>query len=78
MKDYLISMYIDDELGLDDKITFVETVHADTVYKDETVDLLHQEKLIRSEVVDHVPPVKIKEKRKWVYPILRPFGIFAG
>ncbi len=29
MNDQLISMYIDDELDLDDKIIFVETVHAD-------------------------------------------------
>ena len=28
MKDYLISSYIDDELDLDEKIEFVETVHA--------------------------------------------------
>ena len=28
MKDYLISSYIDDELNLDEKIEFVETVHA--------------------------------------------------
>lgn len=55
MKDHLISMYIDDELDLDQKIDFVETVHADRAYKDEAVGLLEQEKLIRSEVTDGLP-----------------------
>ena len=39
MQDYLISMFIDDELNLDNKIEFVETVHEDRKFKDETVDL---------------------------------------
>ena len=43
MKDFLISSYIDDELDLDEKIEFVETVHAQPAFKDEAVDLLHQE-----------------------------------
>ena len=46
MKDYLISSYIDDELDLDEKIEFVETVSEKVSFKDETVDLLLQEKLI--------------------------------
>ena len=40
MQNYLISMFIDDELDLDNKIEFVETVHADLNYKDETVGFL--------------------------------------
>ena len=55
MKDYLISSYIDDELNLDEKIEFVETVHENVSLKDEAVDLLHQEKQIRGEVTDRVP-----------------------
>jgi len=43
MKDYLISSYIDDELNLDEKIEFVEMVHEKVSFKDDTVDLLHQE-----------------------------------
>jgi len=41
MKDYLISSYIDNELDLDEKIDFVETVHSHARYKDEAVNLLH-------------------------------------
>ncbi|RPH50922.1 MAG: hypothetical protein EHM85_08680, partial [Desulfobacteraceae bacterium] len=64
MNDNLISMYIDNELNLDDKIIFVETVHAYETFKDATVNILWQEKLIRSEVVDHIPALNIKEPRK--------------
>lgn len=42
--DYLMSLYIDDELDLDEKIAFVEIVHADPAFTAETLALLHQEK----------------------------------
>lgn len=78
MKDYLISSYIDDELDLDEKIEFVETVHAQATFKDEAVDLLHQEKLIRGEVTDRVPAVTLREKRRVAVSLWRPAGIFAA
>jgi hypothetical protein len=61
MNDDLISMYIDNELSLDDKIVFVEGIHANESFKDDAVSLLRQEKLIRAEVVDHIPALKVKE-----------------
>jgi len=74
MNDNLISMYIDNELSLDDKIVFVETVHEDENFKDDTVNLLQQEKLIRSEVVDRIPALDIKERRDaWHLKLFRPF-----
>ena len=78
MKDYLISSYIDDELDLDEKIEFVETVHEQVAFKDEAVDLLHQEKQVRGEVVDRVPPVTLREKRRLAVSFWRPAGIFAA
>ena len=78
MKDYLISSYIDDELDLDDKIEFVETVHEQMAFKDEAVDLLHQEKQIRSEVADRVPAVIFRAKRRFSIALWRPAGIFAA
>jgi Glycogen recognition site of AMP-activated protein kinase len=77
MQDYLISMFIDDELDLDNKIEFVETVHEDRKFKDETVVFLQQEKVIRSEVVDEPPAVKIPLKEKAGFPFWRPMAIFA-
>jgi hypothetical protein len=78
MKEYLISSYIDDELDLDEKIVFVETVHAQARFKDEAVDLLHQEQLVRGEVVDRVPAVVFREKRRFTMALWRPVGTFAA
>jgi hypothetical protein len=79
MRDYLISSYIDDELDLDEKIEFVETVHEQAAFKDEAVDLLQQEKLIRGEVVDRVPvAVVFREKRRFSIALWRPAGMFAA
>jgi hypothetical protein len=78
MKDYLISSYIDDELDLDEKIEFVETVSEKVSFKDETVDLLLQEKLIRGEVTAHVPAVSLREKRRFAIGLWRPVGSFAA
>ncbi|MGB3224093.1 MAG: glycogen-binding domain-containing protein [Desulforhopalus sp.] len=47
MNDYLISQFIDNEMDLDEKITFVETVHASQQFSTETIALLEQEKLLR-------------------------------
>ncbi len=78
MKDYLISSYIDDELNLDEKIEFVETVHEKVSFKNDAVDLLHQETLIRGEVADCVPAVMFRAKRRFSIPLWRPAGIFAA
>ncbi|MGD9322930.1 MAG: glycogen-binding domain-containing protein [Desulfobacterales bacterium] len=78
MQDYLISMFIDDELNLDNKIEFVETVHQDRKFKDETVDFLRQEKVIRTEVVDKLPSVQVQLKEKTGFPLWRPMAIFAS
>jgi len=84
MKDHLISLYIDDELGLDAKIDFVETVHADAVFKNETVDLLTQEKWIRSDVTDHCPSPSLsvfsnrRSLSDWFRSLVRPVGIFTS
>ncbi len=78
MKDYLISSYIDDELDLDEKIEFVETVHEKADFKDEAVDLLRHEWLIRGEVVDRVPAVDFSEKRRFSMPFWRSAGMFAA
>ena len=68
----LISLFIDDELTLDDKVTFVETVHAQEHFKDDTVALLNQEKLLRSDVVGHVPDIRLKGSHRVSFWRLRP------
>lgn len=75
--DQMISMFIDDELGIDDKIDFVTKVHTDRVFKDESIDLLQQEKLLRSDVVDRTPQVALKERKRVFRSILRPLAMFT-
>lgn len=78
MKDYMISMFIDDELDLAEKIEFVESVHADAVVKNETINLLRQEMRIDSPVVRRVPVVKVKIRPKLSFAFLRPVTVFAS
>ena len=75
---YLISMFIDDELDLDDKIQFVEQVHTDKDFKDESVDLLIQEKILRGEVVERAPEVDIKAPGKSFSKVIRPAAFFTS
>ena len=75
---YLISKFIDNELDLDDKIEFVDRVHEDRIFKDESIELLGMEKIIRADVVDRVPPVKFKIKKKRFSFGLRPLGYLVS
>lgn len=77
MSSGLISLFIDDEMEIDEKIEFVEIVHADHTFRDQTVDLLHQERLLRSPVVTRVPTAQLKTRcrpvRGWSW--LRPAAL---
>ena len=64
MSDELISQFIDDELDLEEKIVFVETVHADGRFTREALDLLAQERRLREP-----PPASMPEM---AWPSLRP------
>lgn len=78
MSDPTISLFIDDELGLDEKIEFVERVSSSRFFKDETIKFLNQEKLIRSEVVEYTPVVPIKTKPSpWSF-FLRPLNLIPS
>lgn len=45
--DYLASMYIDNELDLDEKVRFVDEIHTEALFYEDTRALLLQEKLLR-------------------------------
>ena len=77
MKGYMISMFIDDEMSVDEKIEFVETVHADAAVKDETIDLLQQEKLIRDRVVDRTPQAKVNIRPRLGLRFWKPTTAFV-
>jgi hypothetical protein len=75
---YLISKFIDNELDLDDKIEFVDRIHEDTDFKDESIELLGIEKIIRADVVDRVPPLEVKTKKRRFSFGLRPLGFLVS
>ena len=75
---YLISKFIDNELDLNDKIEFVGRVHEDSSFKDESIELLGMEKIIRADVVDHIPPFKMKIKKKRFSFGLNPLGLLVS
>jgi len=76
---YLISMFMDNELGLDEKIEFVKKVREDREFYGESLELLEQERLIRSDPVTIVPSVQFKEKKRLIdLFIFNPFGRFAS
>jgi voltage-gated potassium channel Kch len=72
-----ISLFIDDELTLDEKIEFVEEVHSSIPFKVEAVELLRQEKLLRSDPVERIPEKVLKVSRLRVLRFLRPVGLAA-
>ena len=85
MKDYLISLYIDNELDLDEKITFIETVHDDRLFTKEALALLVQEKRLRAELIvpEFLPampsiPVIIEPKSNTFSGWFRPFAGFVA
>jgi hypothetical protein len=65
MMDYYISMFIDNELGLDEKIEFLKNIYEDKGAYKEAVELLEQEKLLRSDMLVCTPVMEYKEKRNW-------------
>jgi len=62
--DYYISMFIDNELALDEKIEFLKNIHEDNNSYNDAVGLLEQEKLLRPDPVCS-PAIEYKEKRNW-------------
>lgn len=85
MNEYLISQYIDDELDLIEKITFVQYVHGQQPFYEETVAMLRQEVVLQGELVSPVPlPTRppVMRERKSLGQIaslwLRPLGGFAA
>jgi AMP-activated protein kinase-like protein len=67
--DHLISMYIDNELSLNEKILFIEEVHDNTPYKDDAVELLDQEKLLSGSLSMTAPNVELKTTRARILPL---------
>jgi hypothetical protein len=81
MKDELISLFIDDEMNLDEKMVFVETIHADSVFTEETLDLLKQEKLLTiPQSIDRPMPHPVRKSFSWrdIFLFQWPFKALAA
>lgn len=76
--DSRISSFIDNELSIDEKIEFVSKVHEDTSFRNDSLELLRQERLLRSEIVENVPSVYFKERKKRELSFFRPFALMAS
>jgi hypothetical protein len=66
--DHLISMYIDNELSLDEKILFLEHAYGNKLYKNDAVSLLKQEKMLRTELNKTAPDIEFKPSRASILP----------
>ncbi|MGW8195374.1 MAG: hypothetical protein ACWGOX_14040, partial [Desulforhopalus sp.] len=63
--EHFISMYIDNELSLEEKIIFIRQVHGNKAFKDDAITLLEQEKLLSSALVHQAPePEEFPTERK--------------
>lgn len=81
METIQISAFIDDELRLSEKIDFVQAVHANLAFKDQTVDLLQQELKLRDETRMPAPPPlavpSVRRRPQWRH-WMKPAGFFGG
>ena len=75
MDEYTISMFIDDELDLDEKIEFVENIHEDAAFKNEAIKLLKQEKELSQDLVEQIPAVSLDLPARRRPPVSIPFTI---
>ena len=82
--DYLASMYIDNELNLEEKVWFVDRIQSDSLFYEDTRELLLQEKLLQtapdtSMVPKHPPKAAAFGDRlvKFLKPIIYATGGFA-
>jgi hypothetical protein len=47
--DFIISMFIDNELSLDEKVEFVQRCHGENAFQEDALTLLEQEKVLRAD-----------------------------
>ena len=79
--DYLASMYIDNELNLEEKIWFVDRIQSEAPFYKDTRELLIQEKQLRrapdtSMIPEHPP--RAAALGDWVIRFLKPLIYAAG
>lgn len=78
--DCFASMFIDNELDLDEKMWFIDKIHSDRAFYQDTRTLLLQEKIIRmpvdTAILPEHPPVCVRAGH-WFRNLLKPM-LFAA
>jgi hypothetical protein len=69
----MISLFIDNELSIEEKCLFLEKIRDDTPFFLESIQMLRQEMLIRSDVVDSLPQADIPSPFNWMLTIRNLF-----
>lgn len=87
-EDNLISMYLDNELTLEQKGSFIARIHDDGVFFNTTVELLAQEKILHNALCNRAPQpksIRLAERKmvQWVgralaAVLLLTFSFLAG
>ena len=82
---YLISMFIDNELELKEKVEFLGKIREDGEFYEDSVSLLGQEQMIRSEMDLALPALQFEKKRSRfrlpalpTFPAIRPFAFLSS
>lgn len=76
--DYIISMFIDDELSLDEKVEFVTKCREQDAFAAESLALLEQEKLLRSETPPPVSRLEGAPRTAKAFRFPRPATLIAA
>lgn len=74
----LISLFIDDELKLNEKPVFVEKIHQERSFYDETMNFLAQENRLRGDVTVRTPQAAIGLATGWRRHLRRFFPPIAA
>ena len=82
MERYIISQFIDDELSLDEKCEFIGKIHGDPAFREDALQLLAQERIIRGEVAAAVPRAASGQETRrlfsWGASLVRSAGLIAA
>lgn len=72
----MISLYIDDELSIKEKLVFLDRIHHDRSYFLSAADFVRYEQRLQSDVVDDLPDICLPDvflsspgKKRWVVPL---------
>jgi hypothetical protein len=63
--DHLTSLFIDDEMSMEDKLSFLRQIRDNPSTADEALGLVKQEMLIRGEVVTRIPSSSFQTATVW-------------